>query len=159
MRPLSASFIFLTALTTLPLFAQSAPPPDPVVFPTAHGEQTETDEYTRYELLAPENRKLQNLLRSHGHDSRRPVLLQPYPQRQRGHRRERHRRQDRQAPRLLGRPRRRSPSRPAHGSRRPRHRLHQGHARTPRPRTRPGPRPHRQNLQRPRKLLRGWPRR
>ena len=54
MRPLSALLIFLTALTTLPLFAQSAPPPDPVVFPTAHGEQSETDEYTRYELLAPE---------------------------------------------------------------------------------------------------------
>ena len=27
---------------------------DAIVYPTAHGEQTETDEYTRYELLAPE---------------------------------------------------------------------------------------------------------
>src|SRR6202166_407130 len=27
---------------------------DAIAYPTAHGEQTETDEYTRYELLAPE---------------------------------------------------------------------------------------------------------
>ena len=27
---------------------------DAIVYPTAHGEQTETDEYTRYELMAPE---------------------------------------------------------------------------------------------------------
>ena len=27
---------------------------DAIVYPTAHGEQTETDEYTRYELLGPE---------------------------------------------------------------------------------------------------------
>jgi hypothetical protein len=29
-------------------------PADAIAYPTAHGEQTETDEYTRYELLAPE---------------------------------------------------------------------------------------------------------
>lgn len=29
-------------------------PADAIVYPAAHGEQTETDEYTRYELLAPE---------------------------------------------------------------------------------------------------------
>ena len=34
--------------------AQTAPPRDPVMLPEAHGEQTETDEDTRYELLAPE---------------------------------------------------------------------------------------------------------
>ena len=34
--------------------SQTGSQPSPVVLPTAHGEQTETDEYTRYELLAPE---------------------------------------------------------------------------------------------------------
>ena len=54
MRQLSASFLVLAALSATPFYAQTTPSPDPVVLPTAHGEQTETDEYTRYELLAPE---------------------------------------------------------------------------------------------------------
>src|ERR1700723_3249601 len=34
--------------------ARAQAPGDAIAYPTAHGEQTETDEYTRYELLAPE---------------------------------------------------------------------------------------------------------
>jgi len=34
--------------------ARAQVPADAIAYPTAHGEQTETDEYTRYELLAPE---------------------------------------------------------------------------------------------------------
>ena len=41
------------SLTRLPAQSNGIQP-SPVVLPTAHGEQTETDEYTRYELLAPE---------------------------------------------------------------------------------------------------------
>src|SRR5579864_3881243 len=44
--------LFCLALSTL---ASAQGTKDPVVLPSATGAQTETDEYTRYELLAPES--------------------------------------------------------------------------------------------------------
>ena len=45
-----------TAFLALSLHAAASAqaPGDAIAYPVAHGEQTETDEYTRYELLAPE---------------------------------------------------------------------------------------------------------
>ena len=44
----------LLLLLAVPTFAHAQANPDAIVYPSANGVQTETDEYTRYELLAPE---------------------------------------------------------------------------------------------------------
>ena len=55
MRFRFVSSVLLAGLCFPPLLlSQSPSSPDPVLLPAAHGEQTETDEYTRYELLAPD---------------------------------------------------------------------------------------------------------
>jgi len=46
------SFLAISLSTNAALQAQANP--DAIAYPTANGAQTETDEYTRYELLAPE---------------------------------------------------------------------------------------------------------
>lgn len=57
LRPTFAAVLaaaFLVSATP-GLVAQTPPTSDPVVLPSSSGVQTETDEYTRYELLAPES--------------------------------------------------------------------------------------------------------
>ena len=51
---LSASALALALFTASPLRAQAPPAKDAVYYPAPTARQTETDEYTRYELLAPE---------------------------------------------------------------------------------------------------------
>lgn len=41
-------------LLSVPIGVNAQRPADSIIYPTANGAQTETDEYTRYELLAPE---------------------------------------------------------------------------------------------------------
>jgi hypothetical protein len=56
LRPAPRTALLAAALTlpaAFPLIAQTSQP-DAVLFPSPTGQQTETDEYTRYELLAPE---------------------------------------------------------------------------------------------------------
>ena len=46
---------FLLPFAPAALVAQAPPNPDALVYPSPTGKQAETDEYTRYELLAPES--------------------------------------------------------------------------------------------------------
>src|ERR1700678_3568435 len=45
---------FWVGILSCNVVVRAQAPADAIVYPAAHGEQTETDEYTRYELLAPE---------------------------------------------------------------------------------------------------------
>jgi len=46
--------VAVCAASLSPIIARAQKPSDAIVLPSATGTQTETDEYTRYELLAPE---------------------------------------------------------------------------------------------------------
>ncbi len=146
---------FLLALTCGVFTGASAaePPADGIYLPTAT-VQSETDEYTRYELLAPGSGKFRityevtattagattfyNPIRKGSAASDEAVLDamtgQPL--------------------RLRGRQRRRRTQGSADARRRCRHRLHQGDARSPRADEWPGPPRHPQDVRGPEELLR-----
>ena len=113
------------------------PPADGIYLPTA-ATQSETDEYTRYELLAPDSGKFRITYEVTATTAGAEDVLQPHPKGQRRERRGRARRDDRQAAALRGRQRRRGTQGSLDARRRPRHRLHQGDARSPRAGERPG---------------------
>ena len=151
----NSTFGFLLTLTCGVLTGASAaePPTDGIYLPAAT-VQSETDAYTRYELLAPDSGKFRITYEVTATTAGARTFYNPIRKGSAASDESRARRDDRQAAALRGRQRRRRAQGSADARRRPRHRLHQGHAGSPRADEWPGPPRHRQDLRGREELLR-----